>query len=339
MMNREFSAALAAFFLSQGTASAQQCNVGHFGFFIHLGTGTVQTISETWNGSGWDLSYAATVNGSGLLTVYFRKYGSCGDRISSIRIVTAQGTGSGGSVVVNVAPHNFPTGLLGHIGTIEKLAGTPPLAIGVEDIGEIGSGGVSADIIGTIVAKRNTNYLDYSGDILGPITTSSGSITNIFAGRHIRGHITSAGSIEIVSTVGGDVGQPFGLVNITVSGNGDEIAWVRGRSIYANITTSNTATVRGEVDQITTTVGDFVGSLTTFVMEGTPPGQSAIHVTGNLDADIDTATIKRPVVILGNINPGASILMRLGSNVAGPVTVTGSLGGLIGGRKGVRNLS
>ena len=163
---RVFSAA-AALCLFHGTASAQQCNASNFSFYTSTGSGTPQTISETWNGTGWDLTYKATVDGNGLYTVYFRKTNTCGDRINKLSIITAQGTGSGGSVVVNVGPNSF--GQLGYIGTIEKLSGTPNLAIGINEIGTIGPGGVTADIIGTITATYSASYTDYTGNILGPI--------------------------------------------------------------------------------------------------------------------------------------------------------------------------
>ena len=99
--------------------------------------------------------------------------------------------------------------------------------------------------------------------------------------------------------------------------------------IYANITTPNTNSLRGDVREIVTTAGSFVGSLTTFAMQGTALGVPTIDIAGDLDADIDVATIKRPVNIGGAIKAGRTLMIREDLKEEAPLRIFAS-GGLVG---------
>jgi len=167
------------------------------------------------------------------------------------------------------------------------------------------------------------------GSIAGPITASGGRIYDVFAtGGDLLGDIGSNGAIRNVDA-GGTIGTVSNPIAITSAGNGGNIDLVRGASIYANISTPNSASPRGDVIQVVTTSGPFVGSLTTYAMQGTDLGVPAISVAGNLDADIHALTIKRPVTIGGYFPAGRTIQLDEDLKAQAPLTISGS-GGLQG---------
>jgi hypothetical protein len=123
--------------------------------------------------------------------------------------------------------------------------------------------------------------------------------------------------------VTGDIGSPGNPTSITSSTTSAQHANINGISasaIYANITTPNTSSNRGDVRQIVTTGGPFVGSLTTFAMQGTALGVPTIDIAGDLDADINALTLKRPLNIGGILPENRTIRIRQDLKAEAPVT-------------------
>lgn len=165
----------------------------------------------------------------------------------------------------------------------------------------------------------NIDGLTIAGDILNDISTTDGRIRDIT----VTGNIGASGSLITITTTG-DLGPPNPAANLSIES-------ISASAIYANITTPNTTNDRGDMGSITTTSGDFVGRLTTFAMqyEFSTNLADIMTINGDLDADIQTNTIKRPIVIEGDLKVGATITMKNGSKAEGDIRIDGALEGLI----------
>lgn len=142
------------------------------------------------------------------------------------------------------------------------------------------------------------------GDLLGDILATKLEIGNI--------------------TVTGNIGAPGNFVTITAGKDGttnqefNSIGTIQASAIWANITAN--ALDRGDIARVITTSGDFVGSLTTFSIQGALAGETALDIAGNLDADIFVeGSVKQPIVI-GGILPAGRIIRIGGDLKADPGT-------------------
>jgi hypothetical protein len=160
-----------------------------------------------------------------------------------------------------------------------------------------------------------------SGDLAGALTVG-GAIREVIVSGDLRTSIASVGTIERIS-IAGDIGAPGTPVTIATTSPSPteqaDINSITAEAIYANITTPNTTPTeyRGDVGRVVTTAGPFVGSLTTYAL-GTNVAEPALEIAGDLDADIDVATIQRPIHIAGVFSANRTI--RIGKDLAAAAT-------------------
>ncbi|HWQ28595.1 MAG TPA: hypothetical protein VNN12_06185 [Dehalococcoidia bacterium] len=163
------------------------------------------------------------------------------------------------------------------------------------------------------------------GDIAGPISALGGGIGSISVAGDLLANVTAAGQIDDI-TVTGDIGTVTSPVEITTTVDGGNILLVKAARIYADITTPNTANPRGDTKRIETTAGVFKGSLTTFAMQGTALGDPCITIAGDLDAELDVYTIKRPITITGAFPAGRTMRIEADLKTEAPITIGSSSG-------------
>jgi len=186
-----------------------QCNPGDFSVTIASGSGSINGLSITSAGGGdWDISFEAEVSGGGTLVVVVEKDCSTAGEIGDLRITT------GGSGLVSVVARPAGGVDLAHIKNICKdNVGGPDLEVSVEDVGEIGTLGITADRIDRVQIVKDAGR-GYTGDVNGQIkTTGSAAIEEITIGGDLMDDVIAAGDINALD-VAGDIGSSSTTITI-----------------------------------------------------------------------------------------------------------------------------
>ena len=186
------------------------------------------------------------------------------------------------------------------IKTVEEFTqvnGSSNVLLGSLQVGtDVGS--ATAWQIGTIDAGG-----DITGDITGTNSGSSTGISNVFAGDDILGDVVAANGRILAVEAGGDIGTSLAPVSIT---SRYDTTRVIADAIYANInTTANSGT--GSFGRLETTVGNFVGTLTTHNLT-TVGTDSDLVIAGDLDADLTVNNVFDSTMLIEGDLTAASVI-------------------------------
>ncbi len=284
---------------------------------VILGSGTALGAGANPNDVGNDWG---GLNATGQ-SANFRLYGGIGgDLTDSILVDQLDRFDAGGEIQALVqADDAFSVFFLVFADSVSTLGSIDCVNGTIDEVN------ITNDCSGAIEAEDTINVIEVGGDLL----------FNVTAGNRI-GNITVTGTIgsatrnaEITTTNHvGAYHKPGG------GANAHAIESITAATMYADITTPSTASVRGDIGTITTngtvgaTAGDFYGSITTFAIQDEATA-TILDIAGDLYADIQTNTIKRPIRIDGDLKAGATITMTTSSKAQGDIEITGALAGTI----------
>lgn len=170
------------------------------------------------------------------------------------------------------------------------------------NIGTVRTAGACAATIEALIGT--VEFVDIAGAMTGSVLAPQGSIFNV--------------------DVGGDLGTSTSTVNITARDNLRKVSAARA---WANV---NVTSATGLMQNVTTTTGDFVGSIHAFRVDSIPQQTAGFSFAGDLDADltIDDYLAASAVAIGGELKEGRRIKIGQGWGNGRTMTI-GSLAGQV----------
>lgn len=131
--------------------------------------------------------------------------------------------------------------------------------------------------------RGNMDFIDISGDSMAMVLADLGNINTIQIGGDQLGSILAPQGSIFNLLVTGDLGASGDAVVVSAR---DEIRRISCAQAWADVEVTATSLPNGMFRRLTTTDGDFVGSITATVMESGGGVPSDIFIAGDLDADV-----------------------------------------------------
>ena len=307
-MMRAAAIAAVSMFAAAVPANGQACldsqTSNGFRACIFAGSGEITNFVATAVAAGeYDIFLTLRQDGASPLFALIQKTSANNSIIAQDIAITTSGSGSG-VVAVQVSPQSGR--LLRHVESIYKNGGAPLLQASVSAIGELGSGGISADRINTVFVQKDAGS-GYTGDVLGPIVTtdSSSGLEDITIEGDLLGDIDCSGQLPNLE-VSGDIGSSSTTVDISCV----DLLEVSAANIWANIdVTGDDASILRL--RATGDVNGTIAGREFFTGSGV---SDPFEIGGDFNADLDLSLgIGMPVTIGGDVTGDISaVILRLG---------------------------